>query len=111
MKRPLLVACVWLRFALSALPAHAQTASSLLECTGKRPWVALDGGVRPALAEAVRSELRAGLSLNHIEVCAEAVPGAVEPLARVTLTEVGDGGARYSLDVIDSVTQKRVGRD
>ena len=97
---------------LSAAPCGAEPAAPAgEECTGTRPWVALAGGVRGTLAEAFRSELRAGLSPSHIDACpAEAGP-ASEPLARVTLTPVGDSGTRYSVDVIDSVTRKRVGRD
>jgi hypothetical protein len=80
-------------------------------CAGDKPWVAVAGRVPPALADAVRSDLRAGLLPSSIEVCeALATPGP-EPLARVLIAEVTPGRARYSVDVIDSVTRKRVGRD
>jgi hypothetical protein len=81
------------------------------------------GSVSAPLAEAVRSELRAGLLPSNIEVCAPTATAATQPLARVTITDgtagtastastrQRDGGARFSLDVTDSVTQKRVGRD
>jgi hypothetical protein len=69
------------------------------------------GTLPEALASAVRSELRAGLLPSHIDVCVQATGLAAEPLARVALTPVGEGGSRYSLEVTDSVTQKRVGRD
>lgn len=111
MRRPLLVACAWALLTLFSSPVRAQTGPLAAACPRERPWVALGGNVSPALAESVRSELRAGLLPSQIEVCAATVDAAAEPLARVTLTQKGEGGARYSLDVIDSVTQKRVGRD
>jgi hypothetical protein len=64
----------------------------------------------PAFAEAVLSDLRAGLAPSQIEVCERAADETAEPLARVVVVQV-DGQARFSLDVTDSVTQKRVGRD
>ncbi len=67
--------------------------------------------VSPSFAAAVRSELRAGLAPSNIEVCAVPPAAAPQPLARVTLAEVDATKARFSLDVTDSVTQKRVGRD
>ena len=71
--------------------------------------MAVVGHVPEKLAEAVRSDLRAGLAPSNIDVC-EAGP-ALQPLARVLIAEVEPGRARYSVDVTDSVTQKRVGRD
>jgi hypothetical protein len=67
--------------------------------------------VPAALADAVRSDLRAGLGPSSIEVCETLAAPGPEPLARVLIAEVAPGHARYSVDVIDSVTQKRVGRD
>jgi hypothetical protein len=95
---------------LSAWPraAHAQ---SWQGCTGEKPWVVVEGRVSAALAAAVLSDLRAGLAPSNIDVC-EAVPRAApEPLARVLVAEVEPARARYSVDVTDSVTHKRVGRD
>jgi hypothetical protein len=65
----------------------------------------------PALASAVGSDLRAGLAPSGIEVCTEAPAGAPEPLARVVIEQVDVASTRFSLDVTDSVTKKRVGRD
>jgi len=87
--------------------AHAQAPS---ECAGDKPWVAVLGRVSAAFAEAVRSDLRAGLLPSNIDVCAEG-PASPRPLASVVIVEVESGRARYSVDVTDSVTQKRVGRD
>jgi len=94
---------------LSSLGAREAQAES--ECSGAKPWVAVSGHLPAAFAQAVRSDLRAGLAPSHIEVCAEPPSSGSAPLARVALEQVGPGGARYSLDVVDSVTQKRVGRD
>jgi hypothetical protein len=67
--------------------------------------------VPAALADSIRSDLRAGLRPSSIEVCETLAAPGPEPLARVLIAEVAPGRARYSVDVIDSVTQKRVGRD
>ncbi len=64
-----------------------------------------------AFAKAVRSDLRAGLLPSKIEVCEAGADAAAEPLARVVIEQVEGRPARYSLDVTDSVTHKRVGRD
>jgi hypothetical protein len=88
--------------------AHAQPTS---ECTGEKPWVAVAGHVPEALAAAVRSDLRAGLAPSNIEVCEAPPAAAPEPLARVAIEQPDAAKARYSLDVTDSVTRKRVGRD
>lgn len=74
------------------------------------PWVAVSGELPPAFAKAVRSDLRAGLVPSHIDVCDEPNDSGTDPLARVTLEQIG-AGARYSLNVTDSVTHKRVARD
>jgi hypothetical protein len=105
-----LVARVGLGLTLLAPTAHGQDATRATDCSGERPWVSLGGNVRKAVVRAVASELRAGLAPSHIDVCEAAGEPGSEPLARVTLTQEGEQ-ARYSLDVTDSVTQKRVGRD
>lgn len=87
---------------------RAEAASA---CAGDKPWVAVSADVSAGFAEAVRSDLRAGLSPSRIDVCAAAAENGAEPLARVSIEPVGAGGARYTLEVTDSVTHKRVGRD
>jgi len=99
------VACLGLAVLLPARPAQAEQ-----ECTGKTPWVVVSGSLPEEFSRAVRSDLRAGLAPSHIDVCDEPHPSGSEPLARVTLERVG-GGARYRLQVTDSITQKRVERD
>lgn len=110
MKRcPTLLGCLPLLLALSgSREARAQPSS---ECSGDKPWVAVAGQVPEPFARSVRSELRAGLAPGDIEVCQAGPAGAPEPLARVVIAQVEPSGARYSVDVIDSVTQKRLGRD
>lgn len=110
MKRCLtLLGCLLSLLALcGSRDARAQTGS---ECSGEKPWVAVAGQVPEAFARSVRSELRAGLAPGDIEVCEAGPAGAPEPLARVVIVQVESPRARYSVDVIDSVTQKRVGRD
>jgi hypothetical protein len=95
---------------LLSWPRAAQAQATTSECTGDKPWVAVVGRVPAPFAEAVRSELRAGLLPSNIDVCQE---GAAfpRPLASVVIVEVEPARARYSVDVTDSVTQKRVGRD
>lgn len=100
------VTCLLFLASLPARKAHAEG-----ECSGAKPWVAVSGQLPAAFAAAVRSDLRAGLAPSNIDVCEAPATGTVEPLARVVVVQIGAGGARYSLDVTDSVTQKRVGRD
>ena len=92
----------WSRAAWAQAPAS--------ECRGDKPWVAVVGRLPAAFAEAVRSDLRAGLSPSNIDVC-RVGPAKPQPLASVVVAEVEAARARYSVDVTDSVTQKRVGRD
>jgi len=100
-----IVTCLPLLLSLSA-----QEVLAAGECSGKMPWVAVSGRLSPAFAQAVRSDLRAGLAPSHIDVCEEPNDTGAEPLARVSVEPVG-AGARYSLEVTDSVTHKRVARD
>jgi hypothetical protein len=97
--------------ALLVLTAPAVRAQETGGCAADQPWVALGGDVPASLAEAVRSDLRAGLAPSSIQVCAEPPPKGAEPLARVTIKPSDRSGARFSLDVTDSVTKKRIGRD
>ena len=109
MKRcPALLICLPLLLTLGSRAARAEFEPA---CTGEKPWVAVSGIVPAAFAAAVRSELRAGLAPSNIDVCAAAPEAAPEPLARVAIAEIDAAKARFSVDVTDSVTQKRVGRD
>jgi hypothetical protein len=99
--------CLLLSFCVWSLRARAQARW----CSGEKPWVVVEGRLPVALAEAVRSDLRAGLAPSDIDVCASGSAPATEPLARVVVVEVDAARARFSIDVTDSVTHKRVGRD
>lgn len=101
---PLFGSVLWL-LASSRL-AHAGSEG----CSGSKPWVAVSGDVPAAFADAVRSDLRAGLAPSGIEVCETADATAPDPLARVVIRH-GVGGGSYGVDVTDSVTKKRLGRD
>jgi hypothetical protein len=101
-----LVTCLALLAWLGVSEAHAES-----KCSGARPWVAVSSHLPAGFAEAVRSDLRAGLAPSNIEVCEASNNAGTAPVARVALEQIGPDGARYSLDVTDSVTQKRVGRD
>jgi hypothetical protein len=101
-----LVSCLSVWALVCARDAHAAD-----RCSGEKPWVALSGDVPASFAEQVRSDLRAGLAPSSIDVCTAAAPSGSEPLASVAIALVAPASARYSLEVTDSVTQKRVGRD
>ncbi len=105
---PALLTCLPLLLTVGARTARAEPEP---ECTGAKPWVAVSGKVPATLAAAVRSDLRAGLAPSNIEVCAAPPAAAPQPLAHVAIAELDASKARFSLDVTDSVTQKRVGRD
>jgi hypothetical protein len=107
-RSPALLTCLPLLLTLGSRGAQAEPEP---ECSGEKPWVAVSGKLPASLAAAVRSDLRAGLAPSNIDVCAAARDTAPDPLARVAVTELDAARARFSLDVTDSVTQKRVGRD
>jgi hypothetical protein len=86
-------------------------AASEPECSGQKPWVLLEARTSTSLAARVGSDLRAGLAPSSIDVCSGPPAGGPEPLAHVVIEQVDDSTARFSLDVTDSVTRKRVGRD
>jgi len=81
------------------------------ECTGDKPWVEAISSLPPAFTEAVRSDLRAGLAPSSIEVCRERPANGPDALASVSIEPARPGTARYTLQVTDSVTQKRVSRE
>jgi hypothetical protein len=92
------------------IAACARAAQAADGCSGDEPWVAVAGDLPPAFADAVRSDLRAGLAPSRIEVCAERGSDIHQALARVFIEQLGANGVRYKLEVTDSVTRKRVER-
>lgn len=89
----------------------ARDALAAETCAGQKPWVAVSGSVPAAFAEAVRSDLQAGLSPSRIDVCGERTPEGSEALALVSIQPAPGQAARYTLEVTDSVTHKRVSRE
>jgi hypothetical protein len=59
----------------------------------------------------VVADLRAGLSATRIDTCERAQVERQRPLASVLVSPTEPGGSTFSVDVTDSVTQKRIGRD
>jgi hypothetical protein len=92
------------------LAACTRSAFAADGCSGDKPWVAVSGDLPAAFADAVRSDLRAGLAPSSIDVCRDDASSATEALARVSIAPVAGGDARYNLEVTDSVTRKRVER-
>ena len=90
----------------------ARSAGAEAACGVDRPWVLMqlseldaEFGVR------IISDLRAGLAPSRIDAC---VPEALErkaPLATVRIANLPGRDLVYSIDVSDSVTEKRIGRD
>ncbi|HET7538555.1 MAG TPA: hypothetical protein VFK05_01740 [Polyangiaceae bacterium] len=104
-RSPFVATCLFLAVSLAARALRADQ-----ECAGKRPWVAVSGGLPAEFSRTIRNDLRAGLLPSHIEVCEEPNGTGSEPVARVRIEPIGST-ARFSLEVTDSVTHKRVGRD
>lgn len=110
--RPLSLAlCLACALGTGTLRAGAQEAS----CPGGRRWVALSftGSFPEGFARAVEQDLTAGLAARGIRVCRpEARDDANEPpLADIRLSAEREQTVGVSVEVRDSVTQKRVGRD
>jgi hypothetical protein len=95
--------------AIAALSGSAGAATGV-ECRGERPWVLLDASQTGKLSAGVLMDLRAGLRPSSIEVC-EGESGSLRALAMVVVRRLRAGRHRYSVDVTDAVTEKRVGRD
>lgn len=110
--RPLpLALCLASALGAETLSAAAQEAS----CPGGRRWVALSftGTFPEGFERAVAQDLTAGLAARGIQVCPpQAREAATEaPLADIRLSAEREQTVGVSVDVRDSVTQKRVGRD
>lgn len=93
---------------LSATPARA--ASS---CDGSRPWVQVvfeRGEWTSGFERAVLNDLDAGLLARGIAAC-DSSSGERPPSAVVTLTGQAGSDVNLSVEVSDTVTHKRVGRD
>ncbi|HEX7479429.1 MAG TPA: hypothetical protein VF331_16620 [Polyangiales bacterium] len=103
----------WLLGCLFVCPGAARADARPCGRAG-RPWVALvfnGESWQPALRESITADLRAGLRLRGIEVCALGTEGSEPPLALVQLGSAPSERVSVSIDVHDSVTEKRVLRD
>ena len=79
-----------------------------------RPWVALvfaGEGWQQEQRESITADLRAGLRLRGIDVCALGAAGSEPPLALVQLGAASQERVSVTIDVHDAITEKRVLRD
>jgi hypothetical protein len=99
------------------LPAlHVSVAAAQVERCGHagRPWVVLvfaSSGFEQRWTQSVAADLRAGLRLRGIDVCALGSDGAEPPLALVEISSTTRDHVSVSIDVHDAITEKRVLRD
>ncbi len=77
------------------------------------PWIALEWGDDWSAGErrAVLEHLRRGFEVYGVSVCEKSTKTQELPLAEVSFSSAGRDSVSLSVDVRDSVTQKRVGRD
>ncbi|MCA9626154.1 MAG: hypothetical protein KC766_00750 [Myxococcales bacterium] len=77
------------------------------------PWIALVWGDHwsPTQRTTVLEHLRRGFEVYGVSVCERPTKPQRPPLAEVRFGESGDESVNLSVDVRDSVTRKRVGRD
>ncbi len=81
-------------------------------CGAASPWVSMEpSGLSHRFAVQLVGDLRAGLAPSRIDVCLDASSAPKAPLARVIISRSRAGSQQFSIDVSDSVTQKRIGRD
>ncbi len=100
---------------LVASASRAQDAEPSPECgRAGRPWVALvfsGDGWKKGQTDGITLDLRAGLRLRGIDVCALGASGSEPPLALVQLSSPSPERVSVTIDVHDSITEKRVLRD
>jgi hypothetical protein len=104
------VISAWL---FAGAPARADDAP----CGSQRAWVALTSSALPReFVHKIQTDLGAGLAANQIDVCEQdGSPhdngSRSQPIATVVLTPSPADPGLFSIDVTDSVTHKRIGRD
>lgn len=77
-----------------------------------RPWVLMDvTGTSPEFSSRLIADLRAGLAPSRIDACMEVPVRRGQLLATVKIAAQPEPPNRFSIDVSDAVTQKRIGRD
>ncbi|HWO15007.1 MAG TPA: hypothetical protein VNN80_36140, partial [Polyangiaceae bacterium] len=89
-------------------PAQAEPAT----CGVDRPWVLMQlSELDPEFGARIISDLRAGLAPSRIDACVAEALERKAPLATVRIATLPGRDLAYSIDVSDSVTEKRIGRD
>jgi hypothetical protein len=96
-------------------PHGAAAQATSLGCgRAGRPWVSIaysGDAWQPQLRASVSADLRAGLELQGIDVCPLGTEGSERPLALIEMRASEQNQVSVSIDVHDSVTEKRVLRD
>ncbi|MGE0323327.1 MAG: hypothetical protein AB7S68_13540 [Polyangiaceae bacterium] len=108
--KPLLQAALVLALFYVAPGGAAKPASAT--CSDG-PWIALSWGEdwSPDRRHAVLEHLRRGFEVYGVSVCERTARAKQPPLAEVRFAASNDDSVSLSVDVKDSVTRKRVGRD
>lgn len=97
---------------VASAPRLAEAETETTRCGIDRPWVLMDvSGLDPAFGTQIINDLRAGLVPSRIDACVAEAVERKAPLATVRIASVQENGVVYSIDVSDSVTRKRIGRD
>ncbi len=102
---------------LAALPLFGVTlapsaGAEAAACGVDRPWVLMQlSELDPDFAAQIISDLRAGLAPSRIDACVVDATERKAPLATVRIAGVASRELVFSIDVSDSVTEKRIGRD
>ncbi len=95
--------------------SFASKASSQSACGASgQPWVSVsfaEGSWREGLREAAFEDLKAGLASRHIETCQEGDGPSKPPVAAIRISSNGIESVEVTVEIRDSVTEKRVSRD
>jgi hypothetical protein len=79
-----------------------------------QPWVSVgfaEGSWSEGLRQAALQDLKAGLATRHIDTCQEGDGPARPPVAAIRITSSGAESVQVTVEIRDSVTEKRVSRD
>ncbi len=93
----------------------ANSANSQSTCgASDQPWVSVsfaEGPWREGLREAALQDLKAGLASRNIETCQETEGPSKPPVAAIRISSSGVESVQVTVEIRDSVTEKRVSRD
>jgi hypothetical protein len=96
--------------ALVMMPSLARAAAD--ECgDSARPWIRVRIGPAEPLGDDVVAQLRAELSARGIDACLEPATARSPETATLLIAAVRDGAPRYTIEVGDALTGKRVDRE